>query len=150
MAEPVSVRYLPIREAVCDLLAGSAGLAEIKEIVRDEEGFAVLAGTRFPALGVFFADNAGEEVAQWAGLRRDHHYWLEVRVAVRSLESARACEDLLFSYIEAVEDALRSDATLGGLVRNMSAGLVQRSRRKAGEYWHSEAGFLVVCEKSVN
>ncbi|NIM07232.1 MAG: hypothetical protein GTO55_11305 [Armatimonadetes bacterium] len=150
MADPTSVRYLPIREAVCSLLADYAALVEVKEIARDEEAFVNLPGTCFPALGVFFAQNAGEEVAQWASRRRDHRYWLEVRVAVRSLESARACEDLLFSYVEAVEDALRSDATLGGLVRDMSAGLVQRSRRKAGDYWHSEAAFLVMCEKSVN
>jgi hypothetical protein len=150
MAEPVSVRYLPIREAVCNLLAGFPALAEVKEIVRDEELFANLPATRFPALGVFFAQNAGEELAQWASMRRDHRYWLEVRAAVRSLESAQASEDLLFSYIEAVEDALRSEATLGGLVRDMRAGLVQRARRRAGDYWHSEAAFLVVCEKSVN
>ncbi len=150
MAEPVSVRYLPIREAVCDLLAGYAALAEVKEIVREEESFGALAATRFPALGVFFAQNAGEEIPQWAASRRDHRYWLEVRVTVRSLESARVCEDLLFSYVEAVEDALRSDPTLGGLVRNMAATQVGRNRRKVGEYWQAEAGFLVVCEKSVN
>lgn len=150
MADPISVRYLPIREAVCALLAGYPALAEVKAIARDEESFAALAATQFPALAVLFAQNAGEEVALWANQRRDHRYWLEVRVAVRSLQSARACEDLLFSYVEAVEDALRSDLTLGGLVRYMSAGLLQRTRRKAGEYWQAEATFVVMCEKCVN
>jgi len=150
MADPTSIRYLPIRNAVCDLLAAFPALGEVKEIARDEEEFAALPATRFPALGVFFAQTAGEEIPQWAALRRDHRYWLEVRVAVRSLESARACEDLLFSYIEAVEDALRSEPTLGGLVRNLAASQVGRNRRKIGEYWHSEAAFLVLCEKSVN
>jgi hypothetical protein len=150
MSDPVSVRYLPIREAVCDLLEGYAALSEVKEIAREEESFGAIAATRYPAIGVFFAQDAGEELAQWAAMRRDHRYKLEVRVAVRSLESARVCEDLLFSYVEAVEDALRSEPTLGGLVRSMAAEMVQRGKRKVGEYWHGEAGFIVICEKSVN
>jgi hypothetical protein len=147
---PTSVRYLPIRDALCGVLAAATGLADIKAIVKDAESFGALAASQLPALGVFFAQSAGEEVAQWAGARRDHRYWLEVRVAVRSLESAQVCEDLLFSYIEAMEDALRTDATLGGVVRNCAVGLASRTQRRAGEYWQSEAGFVVLCEKSVN
>ena len=150
MADPTSVRYLPIREAVCDTLAAAPALADIQTIARDEESFNNLPATQYPALAVFFAHTAGEEVDRWASRRRDHRYWLEVRVAARSLASSQAVEDLLFSYIEAIEDALRGVADLGGLVRHMRANLVERTRRKIGDYWHGEAAFLVLCEKSVN
>jgi len=150
MADPTSTRYLPVREAICDALSGAAALAEIKEIARDAESFNNLPATQYPALAVFFAQTAGEEVDRWASRRRDHRYWLEVRVAVRSLASAQAVEEALFSYIEAVEDALRAAADLGGLVRHMRAHLVERTRHKVGDYWHGEAAFMVLCEKSVN
>lgn len=147
---PISTRYLPIRDAVCEALEGFGALADVKQIAKDEETFAALPATCYPALGVFYADNAGEETALWAATRRDHRYWLEVRIAVRSLESAQASEDLLFGYIEAVEDALRATPTLGGLVRNCSGGVVSRVRQRVGEYWHAEAAFLVTCESAVN
>ncbi len=147
MAHPESRRFVPIREAVCAVLVGAPELAEVKSVVCDREGFARLPATRYPALGVFFADTVGEERARWTGNRRDHAYRLEVHVAVRSLESGQGCEDLLFAYVEAVEDALRAAPTLGGLVRSMSTSLVRRVQRRVEQYWHSEAVLLVIAEQ---
>jgi hypothetical protein len=147
MADPESSRYVPIREAVCAVLMNAPELAEVKAVARDREAFGRLAATQYPALGVFFADAVGAERARWASNRRDHAYQIEVHVAVRSLESAQACEDLLFAYVEAVEDALRGAPTLGGLVRAMASGLVRRARRKVEQYWHGEAMVMVVCEQ---
>ena len=98
MAHPQSNRFVPIREAICAVLAGDPELAEVKSILRDREAFAALPATRHPALGVFFADSVGAERPRWASNRRDHAYHIEVHVAVRSLESAQACEDLLLRY----------------------------------------------------
>jgi hypothetical protein len=147
MADPESLRYVPIREAVCAVLEGAPALADVKAVVRDREAFGQLATTQFPALGVFFSEAVGTERARWASNRRDHTYQLEVRVAVRSLEGAQACEDLLFAYVEAVEDALRAAPTLGGLVRAMASGLVRRARRKVEQYWHAEAVLMALCEQ---
>ena len=147
MAHPESARYLPIREALVSVLAAAPELAEVKAIVRDREALARLPVTRHPALGVVFSDAVGEERPQWASNRRDHSYRLEVSVAVRSLESAQACEDLLFAYVEAVEDTLRAAPTLAGAVRSMAASLVRRGRAKVESYWHSEAVLLVTCEQ---
>ena len=147
MAHPESRRFVPIREAVCAVLAAAPELAEVKAMVRDREAFARLPATRYPALGVFFADIVGEERARWASNRRDHAYQIEVHVAVRALESAQACEDLLFAYVEAVEDALRTAPTLGGLVRSMATALVRRAQRKVEQHYHSEAVLLVVAEQ---
>ena len=147
MAHPESRRFLPIREAVCAVLVSAPELAEVKSVVRDREAFARLPATRYPALGVFFADTVGEERARWVGNRRDHAYQMEVHVAVRSLESAQVCEDLLFAYVEAVEDALRAAPTLGGMVRSLSTSLVQRVQAKVEQYWHSEAVLLVIAEQ---
>ena len=146
---PTSTRYLPIREAVCDLLAATPALADIRTIERDAEAFANLAATQYPALGVFFAEAAGEERAQWAGGERDHLYRLAVHVAVRSLESARACEDELFSYLEAVEDALRANPTLNGLVRCLFVGLIGRHTEKTASYWLSRGVIAVTAQKKV-
>ena len=147
MAHPQSNRFVPIREAICAVLAGDPELAEVKSILRDREAFAALPATRHPALGVFFADSVGAERPRWASNRRDHAYHIEVHVVVRSLESAQACEDLLLAYVEAVEDSLRTAPTLGGLVRSMQAGLVRRARTKVESYWHSQAVLLVTCEQ---
>lgn len=147
MAHPQSNRFLPIREALVAVLANAPELAEVKSIVCDREAFARLPSSRHPALGVCFADTAGAERPRWASNRRDHAYHLEVHVAVRTLESAQAGEDLLFAYIEAVEDALRAAPTLGGLVRSMSLTLVRRARTKIESYWHSQAVLLVICEQ---
>lgn len=147
MAHPQSNRFVPIREAVVAVLASDPRLAEVKSIVRDREAFARLPASRHPALGVFFADTVGAERPRWASNRRDHAYQLEVHVAVRSLESARAGEDLLLAYVEAVEDALRATPTLGGLVRSMAVGLVRRARTQVESYWHSQAVLLVSCEQ---
>ena len=136
MAHPESARYLPIREALVSVLAAAPELAEVKAIVRDREALARLPVTRHPALGVVFSDAVG-----------DHSYRVEVIVAVRSLESAQACEDLLFAYVEAVEDTLRAAPTLAGVVRSMAVSLVRRSRAKVESYWHSEAVLLVTCEQ---
>jgi hypothetical protein len=147
MAHPASNRFVPIREAVVAVLTSAPELSEVRSIVRDREAFARLPASRHPALGVLYADTAGEERPRWASNRRDHAYRLEVHVAVRSLESGQASEDLLFAYVEAVEDALRAAPTLGGLVRTMGVRLVKRGRRKVESYWHSEAALLVVCEQ---
>jgi hypothetical protein len=147
MAHPTSTRFVPIREAVCAVLEGAAPLAEVKSLVRDREAFARLGASAHPALGVFFADGIGQERARWAGGKRDHSYELEVHAAVRSLESAQACEELLFGYLEAVEEALRGAPTLGGLVRTMSVSLVRRAGGKVESYWHSQAVLLVSCEQ---
>ena len=147
MAHPQSNRFVPIRESICGVLASTPELAEVKSILRDREAFAALPTTRHPALGVFFADSVGVERPRWASNRRDHAYQIEVHVAVRSLESAQACEDLLLAYVEAVEDSLRTAPTLGGLVRSMQAGLVRRARAKVESYWHSQAVLLVACEQ---
>jgi len=147
MGHPESRRFVPIREAVCAVLVSAPELGEVKSVVRDREAFARLPATRYPALGVFFADTVGEERARWAGNRRDHAYQMEVHVAVRSLESAQVCEDLLFAYVEAVEDALRAAPTLGGMVRSLSTSLVQRVQAKVEQYWHSEAVLLVIAEQ---
>ena len=147
MAHPQSNRFVPIREAISAVLAGDPELAEVKSILRDREAFAALPATRHPALGVFFADSVGAERPRWASNRRDHAYHIEVHVAVRSRESAQACEDLLLAYVEAVEDSLRTAPTLGGLVRSMQAGLVRRARTKIESYWHSQAVLLVTCEQ---
>jgi hypothetical protein len=147
MAHPQSSRFVPIREAVVAVLAAAPELAEVKAIVRDRDAFARLPASQHPAIGVFFADAVGAERPRWAGNRRDHSYQLEVQVAVRSLESAQASEDLLFAYLEAVEDALRASPTLGGLVRAMAVSLVRRSRTKVESYWHSLAALLVIAEQ---
>ena len=147
MAHPESRRFVPIREAVCAVLSAAPALAEVKAIARDREAFAGLPATRFPALGVFFADTVGEERARWASNRRDHAYQIEVHAAVRALESAQACEDLLLAYVEAVEDALRAAPTLGGLVRAMTTTLVRRAQRKVEQHWHGEAVVLVIAEQ---
>ena len=147
MAHPQSNRFVPIREGVAAVLASDPQLVEVKSIVRDREAFARLPASRHPALGVFFADTVGAERPRWASNRRDHAYQIEVHVAVRSLESAQAGEDLLLAYVEAVEDALRAVPTLGGLVRSMAVGLVRRSRTKVESYWHSQAVLLVTCEQ---
>ena len=147
MSHPDSTRYLPIREAICTALLNAPALEEVKALVRDREAFSRLPSSRFPALGVFFADAAGGERARWASTRRDHIYHLEVHIAVRALESAHTSEDLLFAYVEAVEDALRAVPTLGGLVRSMAANLVRRARTKVESYWHSQAVLSVVCEQ---
>lgn len=150
MAHPQSSRFIPIREALCAVLASAPELAELKCIVRDRDAFARLPASRHPAVGVFFADAAGAERPRWASNRRDHAYQLEVHVAVRSMESAQASEDLLFAYAEAVEDALRAAPTLSGLVRSMTVGLVRRARAKVESYWHSQAVLLVTCEQRTN
>ena len=147
MAHPESSRFVPIREAVVSVLAGAPELAEVKAIMRDREAFARLPASRFPALGVFFAEAIGAERPRWASNRRDHAYRLEVHAAVRSLESGQASEDMLFAYVEAVEDALRAAPTLGGMVRSMGVSLVRRARTKVESYWHSQAVLLVVCEQ---
>ncbi|UCC68076.1 MAG: hypothetical protein JSV79_13365 [Armatimonadota bacterium] len=147
MAHPQSNRFVPIREAVAAVLASDPQLVEVRCIVRDREAFARLPASRHPALGVFFADVVGAERPRWASNRRDHAYQLEVHVAVRSLESGQASEDMLLAYVEAVEDALRAAPTLGGLVRSMAVGLVRRSRTKVESYWHSQAVLLVTCEQ---
>ena len=147
MPHPQSTRFVPIREAVCAVLINAPALAEVKSVLRDREALARLPATRYPALGVFFADPAGAERARWAGNRHDHAYQFEVQVAVRSLESGQACEDLLFAYVEAVEDALRAAPTLGGLVRTMSASLVRRARARVESYWHAQAALVVTCEQ---
>jgi len=147
MPHPQSNRFVPIREALCAVLASAPELGEVKCTVRDRDAFARLPASRHPALGVFFADAAGAERPRWASNRRDHAYQVEVHVAVRSMESAQASEDLLFAYVEAVEDALRAAPTLGGLVRSMTVGLVRRARTEVESYWHSQAVLLVTCEQ---
>ena len=147
MAHPESSRFVPIREAVVAVLASAPELAEVKAIVRDREAFSRLPASQHPALGVFFADAVGAERPRWASNRRDHSYQLEVQVAVRSLESAQASEDMLLGYVEAVEDALRAAPTLGGLVRAMAVSLVRRSRAKVESYWHSQAVLMVIAEQ---
>lgn len=147
MPHPESTRFLPIREAIIGVLASAPQLQSIAAIVRDRDLLARLPASRHPALGVFFADTAGRERPRWAGNRRDHLYQLEVHIAVRALESAQASEDLLFAYVEAVQDALREAPTLGGLVRCLTATLLRRLRRKAEPYWHSQAVLWVACEQ---
>jgi len=149
MPHPQSTRFVPIREAICEVLVSAPALSEVESVVRDREAFARAPATQYPVIGVFFADTAGAERLRWAGNRRDHSYQLEVHVAVRALESAQASEDLLFGYVEAVEEALRAAPTLGGLVRFMSAALVRRVRAKVESYWHSQAVLLVTCEQRV-
>ncbi len=147
MAHPSSKRFVPIREAVCAVLAAAPELEEVKALVKDRHAFGALPASRYPALGVFFADRAGRERSRWTGRRRDHDYQLEVHVAVRSLEGSQACEDLLFAYVEAVEDALRTAPTLGGLVRAVSTDVVRRGQRRVEQYWHAEAVVLVSAEQ---
>jgi len=149
MSHPISTRFVPIREAICALLGSAPALTEVKSGVRDREAFARLPASRYPALGVFFADPAGAEKPRWAGNLRDHSYGFEVQVAVRSLESGQACEDLLFAYVEAVENALRGTPTLGGLVRYVASSLVRRTRGKVDSYWYAQAALLVACEARV-
>jgi hypothetical protein len=149
MSHPLSTRYVPIREAICAALFDASALAEVKVIAQDREAFARLPASQYPALGVFFADNIGMELARGTGNRREHGYQLEVHVAVRSLESAQASEDLLLGYVEAVEDALRGTPTLGGLVRVMTVSLARRFRAKVESYWHAQAALLVAAEQRV-
>jgi hypothetical protein len=149
MAPPLSSRFVPIREALCEVLGAAPALEEVKTIVKDREQLARLPASQHPALGVFFADGVGAERARWVGNRRDHSYEFEVHVAVRSLQSAQACEDLLFAYVEAVEDALRAAPTLGGLVRFMAVSLVRRVGAKVDANWHAQAVLLVTCEQRV-
>jgi hypothetical protein len=149
MAHPVSSRFVPIREALCEVLGAAPALEEVRVVVRDQEQLARLPASQHPALGVFYANGVGAERARWAGNRRDHSYEFEVQVAVRSLESAQACEDLLFAYVEAVEDALRAAPTLGGLVRYMTVTLVRRTRAKVDTNWQAQAALLVTCEQRV-
>lgn len=149
MAHPVSSRFVPIREALCEVLGAAPELEEVKTIVRDREQWARLSASQYPALGVFYAEGVGRERARWTGNRRDHSYEFEIQVAVRTLESARACEDLLFAYVEAVEGALRAAPTLGGLVRYMTVTLVRRASAKVDTNWHAQAALLVTCEQRV-
>jgi hypothetical protein len=149
MAHPESSRFVPIREALCAALGEAPALGDVKAVVRDREGLERLAASQYPALGVFFADPAGTERPRWAANVRDHSYYFEVHVAVRSLESGQASEDLLLAYVEAVENALRAAPTLGGLVSFMSATLVRRARVKVESYWHSQAVLMVACEQRV-
>ena len=135
MADPTSVRYLPIRDGLLALLQDWEALSGVKRWVTDEPAFTQVAASQAPAVAVLFADPAGEERAAWAGNGRDHSYYLELRVVVRALDSG-LCEDLLFGYVEAIEDALRADPTLGGLVRNAVLGSVRRVK-------HSEQGAFV-------
>jgi hypothetical protein len=145
MTTPTSTRWLPIREAVRARLAGA--LTDLAAVVQDREAFDNLAATQYPAVGVFFGDRAGEERPQWVANRRDHEYALEVWVAVRNLASAQAAEDELFAWVEAVEDALRGDPTLGGLVRNLAGGLVARGVAREENFWLGRAVIAVVAQK---
>ena len=149
MSHPTSIRFVPIRETVTAALVAASALAEVKSWVQDREAFGRLPVSGLPALGVFFADNLGRERARWVSNQRDYSYTLEVHAAVRSLESAQACEDLLLGYVEAIEDTLRETPTLGGLVRMMSVSLARRKNRKVETYWHSQAVLRVVCESKV-
>lgn len=149
MAHPQSCRFVPIREAICAVLSAAPELSEVKIIARDREQFARLPASQHPALGVFYPDAVGSERARYAGNRRDHSYEFAVHVAVRSLESAQACEDLLFGYVEAVEDALRAAPTLGGLVRYLAVTLVRRASVKLDTNWHAQAVLAVTCENRV-
>jgi hypothetical protein len=149
MSHPQSSRFVPIREALYDVLGAAPALEEVRSMVKDREQLARLPASQHPALGVLYAEGVGVERARTAGNRRDHSYEFEVHVAVRSLESAQACEDLLFAYVEAVEDALRAAPTLGGLVRYMTVGLVRRAGAKVDTNWHGQAVLLVTCEQRV-
>lgn len=149
MAHPQSSRFVPIREALCEVLGAAPALEEVKTIAKDREQMNRLPASQHPALGVFYAEGAGAERARWAGNRKDHSYEFEVQVAVRSLESAQACEDLLFAYVEAAEDALRAAPTLGGLVRYMTVTLVRRASAKVDTNWHAQAALLLTCEQRV-
>jgi len=149
LAHPGSVRFVPIREALCEVLGAAPQLAEVKVIGKDREQFARLPASQHPALGVFYAEDVGLERARWASNRRDHSYEFEVHAAVRSLESVQSCEDLLFAYVEAVEDALRAAPTLGGLVRYMTVTLIRRTSAKVEANWHAQAVLLVTCEQRV-
>ncbi len=147
MAHPESSRFVPIREAMVEVLRVAPQLVEVKAVVCDRDALARLPATKLPAVGVFFADTVGAERPRWVGNRRDHSYQLEVQIAVWAMESAQASEDLLLAYIEAVEDALRAAPTLGGLVRAMAVSLVRRWRSKVESYWHSQAVLLVIAEQ---
>lgn len=149
MADPVSGRYLPVRQGVMAALQAWPALAGVARWVSDEASLGQTAASQTPAIGVVYAALAGEERSAWAGSGRDHTYLLEVRVVVRAL-AAGACEDLLFGYVEAVEDALRADPTLGGLVRFAGAGAVRRSRRGEGGAFLGEAVVEVSCEARVS
>jgi len=148
MAEPVSTRYLPVRDALLAALQGWPALAGVKRWVTQEGVLAQTAASQAPAVGVFYAPLAGEERLSWAGGGRDHSYYLEVRLVVRSLDS-QECEDTLFAYAEAVEDAVRADPTLGGRVRFAALGSLRRVAGTEGNAFLGQGVVEVSCEERV-
>jgi len=148
MADPSSGRYLPIRDGLLGALQGWPALGGVKRWCTDEAAFGQTAASQAPVIAVCYADVAGEERSAWAGKGRDHSYYLEVRLAVRALDSG-ACEDLLFGYVEAAEDAIRADETLGGLVRHTAIGSVRRVRQADGGAFLGQAVIELSCEAKV-
>jgi len=144
-----STRYLPIRDAIHDALKGDAVLSvEVKGWAKDEQAFASLGSTQFPAVVVLFAVQMGEQQAKWASGGYDHAYEFEVRVAAESFDHA-AAQDSSIAYMERVEDVLRSDVTLGGLVRSMQCRVARLSSEQRQKRWRSTVLLLVRAEKRV-
>jgi len=144
-----STRYLVIRDAIYDALWGDEILsAEVKGWAKDEQAFASLGSTQFPAAAVLFAVQMGEQQAKWASGGYDHAYEFEVRVAAESFDHASA-QDGSIAYMERAEDALRADATLGGLVRSMQCRIARLSSEQRQKRWRSTVALQVRVEKRV-
>jgi hypothetical protein len=152
-----STRYLPIRDAVFDLLRADAVLSsEIKGWAKEMNRFESFASTQLPAAAVVFAapanrtgsERVGEEQAGWASSARDHTYLFHVILAAESLD-AQAAEDSCFTYLERAEDVLRSDPTLFGMVRTIFSRIVRRDVQQRERVWRAQVVMEVRAEKSI-
>jgi len=142
-------RYLAIRDAVYDTLQGDAVLSsDVKGWAKDEQAFASLGATQFPAVAVLFAQQMGEQEAKWASGGHDHAYEFEVRVAAESFDHQGA-QDGSIAYMERAEDVLRSNVTLGGLVRSMQCRAARLSSEQRQKRWRSTVVLMVRVEKRV-
>jgi hypothetical protein len=153
-----SSRYLPIRDALFDLLRADAVLAsEIKGWAKEINSFESLASTQLPAIAVVFAapiyrgggQPFGQEQAGWASSARDHTYLFHVIVATESLD-AQAAEDSSFTYLERAEDVIRSNPTLSGTVRAIFSRVVKRDVQQKERVWRAQVVMEVRAEKSVH
>jgi hypothetical protein len=151
-----STRYLPIRDALFNLLRADAVLSsEIRGWAKEMNLFESFASTQLPAVAVVFAAPAGqgsqrvgEEQAGWASSARDHTYLFHVFVATESLD-AQAAEDSCFTYLERAEDVLRSNPTLSGVVRTIFSRVVRRDVQRRERAWRAQVVMEVRAEKSI-
>lgn len=149
-----STRYLPIRAKIISILQANATLlADVKAWPTTQLEFEHLEASQLPAVGVWFAENIGQEIAPWASPYRDHEYNLQLHIGAFH-RTPPAAEDLCISYLELVEDVLRSQvqpvlAGASGTVREMKVTTGNRVMASVEGGWYVRAWLGVTVRKSV-